>query len=241
MTLSSPRKTPAADFDGAVNLARLRRESYRLLAAALLYPDETTIEAIPILAAALRQDSDLAARMSFFVPWDRFVAKAETLGPADLSALEQSYLPLFMGTSVQRPVPLHETSFLDPESEMSGQVLADIEGAYGAAGLAASSSAGEMPDHVAVELEFVSYLIGGEEGGWEAGELSQVQRSIRTQRRFLQRHPCTWLPVVAREVASRQPEGFYAAATAAAWAMTAHDVDFLPVLLDTIRSAIGAR
>lgn len=241
MTLSSPRNGTEVPIDGAVDLARLRRESYRLLAAALLYPDESTLEAIPEVADQLRQDSHLAAHMSFFVPWDLFVAKAEALVPADLLALERSYLDLFVGTSVRRPVPLHETSFLDPADEMSGEVLADIEGAYGAAGLSASPSTGEMSDHASVELEFVSYLIGREESAWEAGEVSNVLRAVRSQGRFLQRHPCVWLPVLARGVASRQPDSLYAAATSAAWAMAAHDVDFLPVLADAVRAANGAR
>jgi TorA maturation chaperone TorD len=165
---------------------------------------------------------------------------AEGLAPEDLPVMEQSYLTLFVGTSLRKPIPLHETSFLDPADEMSGQVLADIEGAYGAAGLSASPSTGEMPDHAAVELEFVSYLIAREEAAWEAGDVSQVLRAIRSQGRFLKRHPCVWLPALARGVASRQPGGLYAAATSAAWALAAHDVDFLPALADTVRAANGA-
>jgi hypothetical protein len=65
MTLSSPRNAHAASVDGAMNLARLRRESYRLLAAALLYPDGSTLEAMAVVANQVRQDSPLAAQMTF--------------------------------------------------------------------------------------------------------------------------------------------------------------------------------
>jgi TorA maturation chaperone TorD len=237
MTSSISPDALAGPVDDTVNLAHLRRETYRLLAAALLYPDESSIESMPVVAARLRRSSHLAAKMAFFGPWEQFIAVTESLGLADLPALEQTYLALFVGTTVRRPVPLHETSYLDPAAELSGHVLADIEGAYAATGIAASPSTGEMSDHAAVELEFVSYLIGEEESGWEANEVSQVLRSVRIQRRFLHRHPCVWLPALARGVASRNPGGLYAAATSAAWAIAVHDVDFLSALGDAVRAA----
>ncbi|RMD97247.1 MAG: hypothetical protein D6812_15605, partial [Deltaproteobacteria bacterium] len=58
-----------------------------------------------------------------------------------------------------------------------------------------------LPDHVAVELEFLSYLCGKEIAAAQEGK--DRARITEAQRRFIERHLALWFPPFARMVAEK--------------------------------------
>lgn len=101
--------------------------------------------------------------------------------------------------------------------------LADIAGFYGAFGMAAS---GEKADHVAVEMEFMSYLALKEvhARGQSHAEREDVTREARG--RFITAHAGTWLPLLAAQIERVSPDGPYATIVRAAHlAITADAAD----------------
>jgi len=94
------------------------------------------------------------------------------------------------------------------ESEYSSQTfsvsrshrMADVAGFYNAFGVEPSDDHRERPDHVALELEFMAWLIAKETraleaGGAEAEEHAEICRDA--QKKFFAEHLCWWLPAFA--------------------------------------------
>ncbi len=67
----------------------------------------------------------------------------------------------------------------------------------------------EPEDHVAVELSFMSYLIGRTLEEWGKGNLGEVRRLLEIQRRFLREHLLKWVHRFAEDVESSAEVDFY--------------------------------
>lgn len=221
-------------------LARLRQGAYRLLATLLLYPDKGRLGVAPDVARYLRRRSPWAAGLAFYGPWEGLLQQVADLRPARVKELQEAYSSLFIGNTARGAIPLCESAYVDPVAMAPGLVIARVEADYAAAGLRAAPR-GEPPDHVAVELELVSFLAGQEAQAWAEGLLPKAVEALRRQREFLEQHPCRWLPALARAVAARDGQGFYAGVTRAAWALVAHDADFVRAMVSRADVAIKVR
>jgi DMSO reductase family type II enzyme chaperone len=86
--------------------------------------------------------------------------------------------------------------------------------------------AGDHPDHLCAELEFVHYLAFKEAAAYtHEGEPGDPRRG---QRDFLDRHLCQWLPRVSTRLASLGSAGeFYPWLASAASEFTARDLAYL--------------
>lgn len=211
--------------------ARLRQGSYRLLGAAFLFPEETTVAMASQAAVHLRQRRRWASQWSFFGPWDRFLQMLAALTSAEVPELQQMHARLTTGTAAGERVPVTESEYSPQPALESGIVMGTLEKEYASAGLSSSSLTGETSDHIAVEMEFMSHLCGLEAQTWAARNPSDALETMEREKRFLDKHPCRWVPVLARQIASVPDSGVYAAAAQAAWAMVVHDSDFLETLI----------
>ncbi|MHC4094065.1 MAG: TorD/DmsD family molecular chaperone [Planctomycetota bacterium] len=220
------------------DVARWRERAYRLLSELFAYPSAAAVEAIPGEARdLLARDAEVAGLA--YGPVLRFLRGLANLNIADVPELQQTFLSMFGTGATPEPIPLAETAFLDPEAMVSGWVIGSLESAYGTAGVSsAGAGGGESPDHIAVELEFVSILCEGEADAWAASDSTGASRALKRQVRFLEKHPSNWLPVLAREVRNRH-NGLYALAAEAAHATVAHDIDFLITLRSELREPEG--
>ncbi len=70
---------------------------------------------------------------------------------------------------------------------------------------------GELPDHISVELAFMSELARREDEAMEAGDDAMAERAIALQRRFLAQHLGHWAEKFAREVEQAADAQFYRA------------------------------
>jgi nitrate reductase assembly molybdenum cofactor insertion protein NarJ len=85
--------------------------------------------------------------------------------PATVEGLREEYNRVF-GLVLARECPPYETEYLAVgETFFRSQQLADIAGFYQAFGLAMSHATPERPDHVALELEFMAFLVVEETTG----------------------------------------------------------------------------
>ncbi|MFG6432092.1 nitrate reductase molybdenum cofactor assembly chaperone [Roseateles sp. LYH14W] len=120
--------------------------SLRVLAALLRYPDAALRAAVPELQQALRAEAALpAARL------DELCALLEHLHRDDPFAVEADFVDLFdrgRGTSLLLFEHIHG------DSRDRGPAMVDLQQTYERAGLYLTAS--ELPDHLAVVLEFAS-------------------------------------------------------------------------------------
>lgn len=78
-------------------------------------------------------------------------------------------------------------------------------------GLSGSVDARELPDHVAVELEFMSYLVFKEIKALETSDLRAALESVEKQERFSGEFLRRWIPPFCERIKENTENGFYAA------------------------------
>jgi nitrate reductase delta subunit len=120
--------------------------SLRVLAALLRYPDAAFRAAVPELQQALRDEAALpTARL------EELCALLERLQRDDPFTVESEFVDLF---DRGRGTALHLFEHVHGDSRERGPALVDLQQTYEKAGLLLAD--GELPDHLAVVLEFTS-------------------------------------------------------------------------------------
>jgi len=97
-----------------------------------------------------------------------------------------------------------ETSYRARHLFQLSMRMAEISGFYRAFGL---DVAGERPDHIAVELEFLAFLCYRESLERAEGRLAAARTMRQAQRRFLERHLGLWSGAFAGLLRRKSPEG----------------------------------
>lgn len=157
----------------------------RALARCFSLPGDDLDELGALCRQAAGTESDaLAARM---------VVLADRLASSEREAFAKSYARLFLGPFKVR-VPPYASWFLEPDRRMMGPVAHAAAEAYAAAGLGPAEGPRELPDHVAVELEFC-YLLGYR--GIEEGD----DEALAGLHDFWHHQMLPWLPRFATAVA----------------------------------------
>lgn len=166
---------------GGVSLAAL----WRLLSLGFTPPTEETVTEVEALAEGLLEIESSPELEDLL----------EALGHTTADGLATQYFDLFGGTV---RVPPYEGSYeLDPIRQ--GRQMADVAAFYRAFGAEPSGPAGERPDHIGCELEFLSFLelrrLAAAENAEDVGLLDEIGAS------FLTDHAGCWLPTFFAEVA----------------------------------------
>ncbi len=141
-------------------------------------------------------------------------AVAEGEPDAALAALAVEHARLFTGPG--RPaVRCYATQYLEPADDrpgrLNGAAAAYAAAAYAAEGVAAADAQPELPDHVAVELEFLYHLCRSEEAAWERDAADDALRLRRSLDAFLREHAARFFGEFAAAVHAAAPARLYAA------------------------------
>jgi TorA maturation chaperone TorD len=207
-----------------VQMAQLRQALYRFLAMLFLYPDQDRLANVQIAAGELLEARSAWISFEFGPKVERLLMAQVSLNDEAAEQVEEEYNHLIR---VKPVAPPYESFYLDPQGQARGVIASQLETEYASAGLALSSSLQDMPDHLTVELEFMSFLCAGEVRAREtANEPDNVQVRIR-QRSFLNEHLVRWFPQFARRLADAAPESLYSVIAAAAYAFLRYELEYL--------------
>jgi len=209
-------------FDGA--LCRARQSLYRFAALTLVDPRRGTWDHLSHPSTA-----QLARNAAALVRGEP-TAAVQKLGlgerplsdldpalilarlPANAEGFNAAYEQTF-GLLVSSNCPPYETEYINSKFIFQrSQGLADIAGFYSAFGLEPSSAHPERHDHLALELEFMAFLMGLERSAAASDDADRVERSTicrDAQRKFLTEHLVWWVPTFARLLSLQDPDGFY--------------------------------
>jgi TorA maturation chaperone TorD len=176
--------------------ARARREAYGFLARAFEYPtdsflaDITTPAYLEAIAAAFRQLAGGDDVNEGLALWRQAAANGRPplIGEYGLSPLRAAYTRLIYDTELPF-VPPYESVYGN-ERHVMGKPAGAVADDYRAAGLGIEGA--EMPDHIALECEFVSLLAGREAEAWETGRREEARQWGATTGRFLRDHVLSW-------------------------------------------------
>lgn len=108
---------------------------------------------------------------------------------ADLDGLPAEHQRLFGPAPACTP---YETEYDPLPSARKGHELADILGFYGAFGFRLSETARDMPDHIAIELEFMSLLLAKEAYARIHGLAEEASVCRDAAGKFLRDHLGRW-------------------------------------------------
>jgi TorA maturation chaperone TorD len=185
-----------SDFESA---GAARADFCRLLAACFYQPDpafaeERMFEAMATAGASLGP---------------AFEAEARTLGEAfaqaDPQALLVDYTRLFIGPADRLASP-YASAWLGRDGASPVLPVLDL---YADAGLEVADHFGDLPDHVAAELEFLYLVIFRQAEANFAGDIDALAKWEAMERRFLSEHLGAWMPPFTEAVRIGATTAFY--------------------------------
>lgn len=186
--------------------ALLRHTLYRFFASLHLYPDRDRLVTLQKASLKLQHDgpvwSDTSLSSQFTTLLEFIVGLNEEL----FNKLEEAYVALF---TVNPIAPPYESYYQDPEGFVRGWIGIQLESEYAVAGLNISRSFKEPPDHVAIELEFMSFLCSLEAKAYETCNENDIKTSVERQHKFLNSHLGKWYPRFAQAVTDSPTKSLY--------------------------------
>jgi TorA maturation chaperone TorD len=166
------------------------------------------------------EDGSLAARFEALAELDERVGKGidmildylRTAAKRDrkevILELAADYASLFLGIKGTPPHP-SESAYMSAGHLIYQEQRDDVLGIYRDMGVDKVKEFTEPEDHVAVELSFMSYLIGRTVEEVEKGNLGEARRLMGIQGRFLDEHLLKWLHELAKDVEENADVDFY--------------------------------
>lgn len=184
--------------------AAIREDAYRLLAACFYPPSSELIEenCCGTLSAILTSVAPDAAQ---------YAAEAvAAAGKSSLDALAVEHARLFIGP-FQLVAPPYGSIYIDDTKTVMGDSTARVAAFYHDCGLHLADDFHELPDHFAVELEFMSFLAFKQRESEVSGDTDEVWRIRSLQREFLDRFLMPWLEPFTAAIINDGEAPFYQA------------------------------
>lgn len=181
-----------------------REDMYRLLAACYYSPTSGLLEedCCAALATLLEGMTPEAAQYA--------ANAAVAAGNSTIEALAVEHARLFIGP-FQLVAPPYGSLYLDEAKTVMGDSTARVAAFYHACGLHLADDFHELPDHFAVELEFMSYLAFKQREAECLGDKDEVLRVVKLQKEFLDRFLMPWLEPFTSAIIIDDEAPFYKA------------------------------
>jgi len=201
----------------------MREDVYRLLAACYYPPtgafseEQCCNSLAALLADAVPEAAGHAAEASLF---------NDSHTPEELSV---EHARLFMGP-FHVVAPPYGSIYLDDSRTVMGASTVKVADFYHANGLHLADDFHELPDHVAVELEFMSYLSHRLRHAAASGNRTEAARLAALQREFLTTYLLPWLEPFTRAIVDDGESPFYQAIARCTAAFVKEDVAALATI-----------
>lgn len=202
---------------------------YRVLGSVFLPPEPDRLAMLVAAVPEIERVAQPLEGMAGHRAWTSLVHRLGSLDDDDVDRMRTQYTGLFLSGSRDLTVQPYESSYAPVSEYDIATVSAAVESRYRRAGIQLATT-GELPDHVAVELEFCAYLCHQ-----EGDAVSDVDAAHwRAERRsFLDDHLIRWLPDFAAKLARVMPDSLYTEASEVVRGVAADDL----VIIDALAAA----
>lgn len=174
-----------------------RRDSYKLISACYYLPEEDTIQKLAELTEIMGGVCVEAAK---------HVSNMGT--ETDIEQLRIDYSKLFVGP-FELLAPPYGSVYLEGERKVMGDSTIDARNRYEEVGLDISGGLKEAPDHIAIELEFMYYLIFKEIEAIGNSDFESIMGYLEQQKGFLEDHLGRWVEPFTEVMKANAQTGFY--------------------------------
>lgn len=169
-----------------------RAQAYRLLSSCYDEPDDAFARKVVALANETGAEfRELATSVR---------------ASADGDALRHDYVRLFIGP-FKALAPPYGSVYLESDRRLMGESTVDAAACYAEDGL--TNTLREPPDHIIVELEYLSFLAGRGLSADSIGNEQAADYWADREQRFLATHIARWAPAFCRDVETHAETAFY--------------------------------
>ncbi len=169
-----------------------RRDLYKLLSECYYLPDKGLLVNLSGLDTKKGQIfSDLAKHRPTI---------------SDLDSLTVDHSKLFVGP-YELLAPPYGSVYLEDKSRVMGDSTVDVRERYAEEGLDICLK--EAPDHIAIELEFMYFLVFREVEAIKISDFGTAASYLERQKAFLETHLGIWVPEFASNVETNAQTTFY--------------------------------
>lgn len=133
---------------------------------------------------------------------------ADTFAGEDLQALLVDYTRLFLGPGQPLAVP-YGSHWRSPADESVEDPTGSLLQFYDDGGFAIDEGFSDLPDHVAVELEFLYLLCFTQARAESSGERQEASNAVAWRRHFLAQHLGAWVEPLAAAMRLHARTAFY--------------------------------
>lgn len=182
----------------------VREDIYRLLAACYYSPTATLFEenCCTSLAILLKGIAPDAAQFA--------CEASDAIKTTSPEVLAVEHARLFIGP-FQLVAPPYGSIYLDDAKTVMGDSTAKVAAFYHKCGLVLADDFHELPDHFAVELEFISFLAFKQREAELYENSDEVTRLVALQHEFLGRYLMPWLEPFTSAIITDAEAPFYQA------------------------------
>ena len=214
------------------DLASVRHKIYFVLGGLFQYPGDKEYQQLLDLAEELKKDSEVTSNFPYFNSLKKLLGGLGQLSEDEMTDLQGDYIDTFRVGRPKTPCPLNESAYLGKEGQMSGWVVSQVERSYVAGGFSLTDAAkGDLPDHLALELEYMSILCAKETDARDQDNENAASDSLRLQRMFLHQHLLRWIKLVTDKLQLvTVEESLYHQLAGVAHAFVVGDGDFVEAL-----------
>lgn len=164
-------------------------------------------------------DDDHAARRT------AMDALLDAIATTPLADVEADYVRLFVNAPGGVAAPPYASWYL--EGRLLGAAASWAAAAYARQGLEPAPDAGEPPDYLSTELEFMHFLCRHETAARTTADAQALALVLDAQAAFVHEHLARWMPLMLARTRSAKPGPVVAAATTLAELQIAIDVQRL--------------
>lgn len=192
------------DIQEFVSREKLRGDSFRLLAACFYQPQRDIFQdgLLCNLAESLKELCPDAADYA-----EEMIKLLQLYSDEELLV---DYSRLFVGPAELLAAP-YGSVYLEKERRLMGDSTMAAIDFYKSQGLVMDTDFKEVPDHIAVELEFMYYLVFKEIEAIEAINMTAAAAAMESQEIFMNSFLRSWADKFAGKMAEGAETGFYKA------------------------------